>query len=182
MKTIAIVTAAAALFAVPAAADAQAFLQVETGLDSVSAEGESDQGVAYGVTAGYDIPLGNGMFIGAQATAADSTTKECATSGTERLCIKTGRDLSAVARLGTAVGEKANLYVLGGYTNARLKVTYTDGVDRISDGENGDGWRIGAGAEYNLNANLFVKAEYRYSNYKGDFSRHNAILALGTKF
>lgn len=183
MKPIATIAAAAALFAVPAAAQAQAFLQVEAGLDSVSAAGESKEGVAYGVTAGYDIPFGNGMFVGVQATAADSTTKECVGAPDDRLCLRTGRDLSAAARLGAQVGERSKLYVLGGYTNARLRLTYDDGFGRENIGSgNADGFRVGAGGEYNINANLFVKAEYRYSNYEGDFSRHNAILALGTKF
>lgn len=183
MKTFAAAGfAAAALFAVPSAAQAQAFVQVETGLDSISAEGESDQGLAYGVSAGYDMPLSNGMFVGIQGTVADSTTKDCATAGAERLCLKTGRDLSAVVRLGTQMGERSKLYVLGGYTNARLRLTYTDGVDHYSAGDNGDGFRLGVGGQYDLTEKLFVKAEYRYSNYQSDFSRHNALVALGAKF
>lgn len=182
MKKLAMAGIAAALFAVPAAAQAQAFVQVETGLDSISVEGESDQGLAYGVTAGYDMPLSGGMFVGVQGTWGDSTTKECVSAGTERACVRTGRDLAAVVRLGTQVGERSKLYVLGGYTNARLRLTYTDGTDRFSEGANGDGFRLGAGAQYDLGTNLFVKAEYRYSNYESDFSRHNALVALGAKF
>ncbi|EJU10041.1 opacity protein and surface antigen-like protein [Sphingomonas sp. LH128] len=182
MKKFVPVAVAAALFAVPAAAQAQAFVQVETGLDSISVGGESDEGVAYGISAGYDIPLSNGLFVGIQGTAADSTTKECASAGAERLCIKTGRDLAAVVRLGTQVGERSKIYVLGGYTNARLRVTYTDGIDSYGEGANSDGFRLGAGAQYDLSDRLFVKAEYRYSNYESDFSRHNALVALGAKF
>lgn len=182
MKKFAPVLAAAALFAVPAAANAQAFVQAETGLDSISAQGESDQGVSYGVSAGYDIALSNGTFVGIQGTVADSTTKECVSAGTERACLKTGRDLAVVARFGIAASEKAKVYVLGGYTNARLRLTYTDGTDRYSEGANGDGFRLGAGAQYDLSEQLFVKAEYRYSNYESDFSRHNALIALGAKF
>lgn len=182
MKKFVSAAAVAALFAVPAAAQAQAFVQAETGLDSISVGGESDQGVSYGVSAGYDIALSNGLFVGIQGTVADSTTKECASAGEERLCIKTGRDLAAVVRLGTQVGDRSKLYVLGGYTNARIRATYTDGVDSFGEGANGDGFRLGAGAQYDLSDRLFVKAEYRYSNYESDFSRHNAIVALGAKF
>lgn len=174
--------AAAALFALPAAAHAQAFVQAETGLDAISVEGESDEGVAYGVTAGYDLPLSGAMFVGIQGSWADSTTKECASAGTTRVCVKTGRDLSAAVRLGTQLGERSKLYVLAGYSNARLRVTATDGVNSASEGANGDGLRVGAGTQFDVNENLFVKAEYRYSNYEADFSRHNAILAIGTKF
>ncbi|MCT2399700.1 outer membrane protein [Novosphingobium mangrovi (ex Huang et al. 2023)] len=185
MKKFAIAGAAAALFAIPAAANAQAYVQVETGLDSISVQGESDEGLNYGVSAGYDLPLSGGMFVGIQGTVADSTTKECARdvlAAGDRLCVKTGRDLAAVVRLGTSVGDKSKLYVFGGYTNARIRATYSDGVDSASDGANGDGFRLGAGYQYDLSDKIFVKAEYRYSNYESDFSRHNGIVALGVKF
>lgn len=185
MKKFALVGGAVALFAIPAVANAQAFVQLETGLDSISVQGESDEGVTYGVSAGYDMPLSGGMFVGIQGTVADSSTKECANdvlAAGDALCIKTGRDLAAVVRLGTTVGDKGKLYVLGGYTNARIRATYSDGVNSASDGANGDGFRLGAGYQYDLSENLFLKAEYRYSNYESDFSRHNGIVALGVKF
>jgi len=185
MRKFALLGAAAALFAIPAAANAQAFVQAETGLDSVSAYGESDEGVSYGVTAGYDMPLSGGMFVGIQGTVADSTTKECvgtiAADGF-RECIKTGRDLAVAARLGTSVGDKSKLYLLAGYTNARLEYTYAEAGYSEKFGGNGDGLRLGAGYQYDLSDSLFVKAEYRYSNYESDVSRHNALIALGAKF
>lgn len=185
MKKFAAIGAVAALFAVPAAANAQAFIQAETGLDNISVSGESKSGVAYGVSAGYDMPLSNGLFVGIQGTVADSSTKTCERDIAElgdRLCARTGRDLSAVVRLGTTAGDNTKLYVLGGYTNARLRLTYeAAGIDE-DEGANGDGFRLGAGAQFDLSNNLFVKAEYRYSNYESDFSRHNAIVALGAKF
>lgn len=185
MKKFAIAGAAAALFAIPAAANAQAWVQAETGLDVLSLDGESDEGVSYGISAGYDIPLSGNMFVGIQGTVADSTTEECASDVAvvgDELCLKTGRDLSAVVRLGTNVGEKTKLYVLGGYTNARLRLTYDDGTDSVSDGENADGFRLGAGAQYTLSNNVFLKGEYRYSNYESDISRHNVLVGLGVEF
>lgn len=185
MKKFVIAGAAAALLAIPAAANAQAFVQAETGLDSISVGGESKSGVAYGVSAGYDLPLSGSMFVGVQGTVADSSTKECANDVLvigDRACARTGRDLAAVVRLGTSVGAKSKLYVLGGYTNARLRATYDDGTTSTSAGANFDGWRLGAGVQYDLNDKLFLKAEYRYSNYESDFSRHNGIVALGAKF
>lgn len=185
MKKFIIAGAAAALFAIPAAANAQAFVQAETGIDSISFGGESDEGVSYGISAGYDMPLSGGMFVGVQGTVADSTTKECFNDvdvAGDRACLKTGRDLAAVVRFGTSVGDKTKLYVLGGYTNARLVATYNDGTDSFKDGANGDGFRLGAGFQYDLSEKLFVKAEYRYSNYESDFSRNQGIVAVGAKF
>lgn len=184
MKKITLVAAAAAL-AAPAAANAQAYVQVQTGIDSVSVLGESDEGVAYGIAAGYELPVSETMFAGVEVSLDDSTTKECASDVLvlgDEACVKTGRDISAVVRLGAKLGETSKLYVLGGYTNARIKLTYDDGVTSDSLGENGDGFRLGAGYQHDFGGNLFGKIEYRYSNYESDFSRHNGVIALGMRF
>lgn len=184
MKKFAIAAASAALFVAPAAANAQAFVQVEAGLDNVSIDGEDNTGFGYGVSAGYDLPLSGGLFVGVQGTFADSDTKECVTSGVYKDCLEAGRDVAALVRVGTAVGEKSKLYVFGGYANARLDVTEReDGVDGVYGFRTDlDGVRLGAGYQYDLNDKFFVKAEYRYSNYEYDVSRNAGVVALGAKF
>lgn len=175
MKTfVAAGLAAAALFAVPAAAQAQAYVQAEAGIDNISADGEGKTGFGYGVSAGYDFDLSGGMFAGVQGTFADSTTKEC-DSG---LCVKAGRDLAAVVRLGTTVGGKNKLYVLGGYANGRVEAS----AGGLTAHANLDGFRLGAGYEMPFGKNYFVKAEYRYSNYEQDVSRNAGVIALGARF
>ncbi|AIT81309.1 outer membrane protein [Novosphingobium pentaromativorans] len=196
MKKFAIAGAAAALFVVPAAANAQAWVQAESGVDIVSVEGESNTGFGYGVSAGYDLALAGGMFVGVQGTFADSDTKRCVRDVMEagdKACLEAGRDVAALLRFGTAITSQSKLYVMAGYANARADVTY-DGpsVEAIEDelGVNGgigahgdlDGVRLGAGYEYALNDKLFVKTEYRYTNYENDFSRHAGVVALGARF
>jgi len=176
---------AAALFAAPVAANAQAYVQAQTGLDSVSVNGGSSEGLTYGVAAGYDFPVREALFFGIQAGISGSTTKECASdllATGDKLCVRAGRDLSAIARVGTNVGDTTKLYVLGGYTNARLRVTYSDGVNKDSDGVNLDGFRLGAGFEHDFGGNLFGKVEYNYSNYEQGYSRHYGLAGLGVKF
>lgn len=192
MKKLSIAALAAAAAIVPAAAHAQAYVQIETGLDSVHVLGESDEGVLYGIAAGYEFPLGGSVFAGVEAGIADSTTKECESLSyspappfsayTETACLKSGRDISAVVRLGTRLGEESAIYILGGYTNARLKATWDDGYSKYSAGDNGDGFRLGAGYQHTFGKNFFGKVEYRYSNYEGDFSRHNGVVAVGVNF
>lgn len=196
MKTFVTVAAAAALFAIPTAVQAQAFVQAEAGVDSVSFDGESEAGFAYGVTAGYDLPLSSGMFVGVQGTYSDGAAKRCLRDVYEagdKACIEAGRDVAALVRLGTTVGEKGKLYVMGGYANARADVTYNGpSVDDIESelgvglGLGGhadlDGLRVGAGYEYALGDKYFVKAEYRYSNYEQGVSRHSGVVGLGVKF
>lgn len=190
MRKFAIAGAAAALFAIPAAANAQAFVQAEAGVDSVSIDGEAETGAAYGISGGYDVPLSGGMFVGLQATFADNTTRSCESDEGDEMCAKAGRDVAVVARLGTSFGAKSKIYVFGGYTNARLLATYESedlndelGLDTAIEAHSDfDGIRAGAGYQYDLSDTFFVKAEYRYSNYEQDISRHNGIIALGAKF
>lgn len=162
-----------------------AYVQVQGGYDKISVAGSSADGIAYGVAAGYDFALSDKAFIGVEASLDDSSTKECESDILalgDRLCALAGRDIAAVARLGYNLSEASQLYVLAGYTNARLKVTYDDGISKASVADNGDGFRVGAGYKHNFGEKLFGKLEYRYSNYEADFSRNQVLAAIGVNF
>jgi outer membrane immunogenic protein len=164
--------AAAIGFASPAMAQdapAPAGFRVEglVGYDRPGIDGFHASGVLFGLGAGYDFALGNSVSLGVDAEATDSTAKK---SG-----VSTGRDLYAGGRVNFAVSPKANLYIKGGYTNARIKLS---GVGAA----NGDGFRAGAGGQVVVSGKAYVGAEYRYSNYEGGFDRHQVALTLGTRF
>jgi len=164
----------AAIAATPAAAqDTQTAaptggrVEALVGYDIVSFAGESEGGILYGIGAGYDFAIGNSAALGVDVEASDSTT--------DYFDLSTGRDLYAGVRATFAVSPTANLYVKGGYTNARLKL---EGFG----GENGDGFRLGAGAQFSIGGKAYVGGEYRYSNYESDFSRHQFAATIGTRF
>jgi outer membrane immunogenic protein len=46
----------------------------------------------------------------------------------------------------------------------------------------GDGWRGGAGYQFTFNNGVYIKAEYRYSDYDSGFTRHNVIGGVGYQF
>ena len=145
------------------------------GYDRVKAAGEKDGGALFGIGAGYDFAVGNGVSLGADIEATESTQKE----GDEDIAqVKAGRDLYAGGRATFAVSPNANLYVKGGYTNARFKAT--DGV--VTDAANFDGFRLGAGGQLGLGGKAYVGAEYRYSNYEAGLERNQVALTVGTRF
>jgi outer membrane immunogenic protein len=167
------------------------------GYDDVS-EGDGD--LMYGVNAGYDFQLG-GVIAGIEGEFADSDVKGTgtdllATGDTFRL--NTDRDLYIGARLGFAVTPSTMLYAKGGYTNAKFESRYDDGAGTIyNNGITADGYRLGAGVEQKFNLfgpSGFIKAEYRYSNYKNldigqndfdletDLDRHQAVVGVGVRF
>ena len=45
-----------------------------------------------------------------------------------------------------------------------------------------DGYRVGAGAQFNLAGKAYVGGEYRFSDYEEDVSRHQVALTVGTRF
>ena len=200
MKKILIAAAVLSAISAPAfAQDASNFggakIGAVVGYDKVRVEvedeGGSKDGFLYGLTAGYDVDLGTAV-IGVEAEIADSTTKERQSDVIflgDEASISASRDLYVGARVGFPVTENVLLYAKGGYTNAKVKATYDDGVDRFSASDKLDGWRVGGGAEYVM-SNTFARVEYRYSEYEAnkDFgvaiepSRHQVAVIGGVRF
>lgn len=180
MKTVISAAIAAAALAASAPAMAQDYapftgLRAEAivGYDKLDTNGGvigNPDGLLYGAALGYDIQAGN-IVLGIEGEITDSTGK--ADFGV--FDVDVARDLYVGGRVGVVMGPMAMLYAKAGYTNARIS---TDGFG----GDNGDGVRVGAGLEYQLGRQLFVKGEYRYSNYEGDVERHQVVGGLGIRF
>lgn len=163
---------------------------------------QSIDGFGYGVQLGYDVDLG-GVVLGGEAEYSDSTAKVEFDDGDPEVFglgnVEAGRDLYFGARIGAKVGPNAMVYAKGGYTNAKYEVRASDGTTQFTQDFDTDGYRLGAGAEYALGGNAFVKLEYRYSNYsKGevdfdgevadsdrfdiDLDRHQVMAGVGFRF
>jgi len=158
------------------------------GYDRADIENEGTDGVLYGVGVGYDFQVGNAV-LGLEAEAADSTASECAPVGAfanDELCVRAGRDLYVGGRVGAVVGGNTLLYAKAGYTNARVRATYDDGagagVADFDAHDNLDGVRVGAGAQFGIGPNTYIRTEYRYSNYQDGFDRHQVVGGFGFRF
>lgn len=159
------------------------------GYDHVGGDAGSD-GLAYGGAIGYDAQVG-GVILGVDGEITGATTKgtdrDVLTAG-DAYRLKAGRDLYVGARLGYAISPQAVIYAKGGYTNARINERYSIGTATIRDHDDAEGYRIGAGLEYNVGANAYVKGEYRYShyskldNYNIDLDRHQVLAGVGYRF
>lgn len=194
MRKLLLTTVALAFASTPAfAADFAGFrAEAHAGWDHISLDNaelevdDSDNGVAYGIGIGYDFAVAKGMIVGIETNLDFANTKECGELfGEDELCVKTGRDFDVAARFGTKIGENALLYVKAGYANGRIKAEYEDFEDIIegfSEAANGDGVRLGAGLEFALGTNAYAKAEYRYTNYEGGFTRNQVLGGFGFRF
>src|SRR3546814_20454988 len=109
--------------------------------------------------------------------SSDVCSSDLVTGDSARL--KTGRDLYAGVRVGGPITQNVMLYAKGGYTNAKVKSVYDDGAGvSLSDSDELDGYRLGAGVEY-ARGPILGRLEYRYSSYgkynSVDVERHQEI-------
>lgn len=149
----------------------------------------SDDGVLFGGVVGFDKNI-NGVVLGVEGEYSDSNVEERANDVVvlgDSVSVKTGRDLYAGIRLGGEIASGFLLYAKGGYTNAKAKAVYDDGVDIVSGSDNLQGYRLGAGIETNISGFL-ARVEYRYSDY-GSYEgtglkpdRHQVALLVGYRF
>lgn len=130
---------------------------------------ENPDGLIFGVNLGYDLQRGKAVF-GIEAEATESTAEIKAGN---TIAVSASRDLYVGGRVGFVAGGTL-IYGKAGYTNAR--------VETLAGGDNGDGFRVGAGVERRFGEHLFGKVEYRYSNYEAGVSRHQAVAGLGVRF
>lgn len=175
-----------------------AHVEALAGYDNVGGGSEGRDGLLYGIGAGYDFQVG-GAVLGIEGEFSDSTTRardfDVALTG-DSARYDADRDLYIGARVGFAVAPKTLIYAKGGYTNAQFKTTYDNGTGTTVISRNTlDGYRLGAGIEQKMNLfgpSGFVKAEYRYSNYRNlnagpanvdvDLDRHQAMVGIGVRF
>ena len=200
---LATVASATALTTLPAAAQeiapfTGARVEALVGYDNLQDGGdgssEGRDGVTYGAAVGYDFQAG-GLVLGVEGEATDSSVRTRSynnfTAG-DALRIDAGRDLYVGGRVGYAISPLAMIYAKGGYTNARVKSRYstTSGnvTTSVTDKSDLDGFRVGAGLEYNISPSAFVKGEYRYSHYGNldgvdiDLDRHQLMAGVGFRF
>lgn len=158
--------------------------------DGSGQDSGSSDGFVYGAGVGYDIQAG-GAVLGVEGeitgSTADTRSNNLLATG-DSLRVSAGRDLYAGVRAGYALSPRALAYVKGGYTNARVDVNYVSATGTVEDHRDLEGYRVGAGLEYQTSANTFVKGEYRYSHYGRldgydiDADRHQLLAGVGLRF
>jgi outer membrane immunogenic protein len=170
-------------------------------IDNADDLDQSMEGASYGVGIGYDFAAGGaligieGEYVGSSAET-DYDTAAFETFGVGN--VEAGDDLYVGLRAGILASPRALVYVKGGYSNASYNVLTSDGRTNTDTDIDLDGWRVGGGVEYALSNNLFLKGEYRYTNYgegevEGpnggesdrfdiDMDRHQIMAGLGYRF
>lgn len=151
--------------------------------DGIPATPNTLDGVRIGGAVGYDWALGDTFTIGVEGGVGFNVSGDTkAVIGGTALRATAGHDIDASIRVGARVTPSTLVYAKAGYANSRftLRSTTAGVTTKVSDSD--DGWRIGAGVEQKLTDNIYAKAEYRYTSYGNDVSRHQALIGLGYRF
>lgn len=132
-------------------------------------------GLNYGVSLGYDLERPGGLVFGGDVSL-DFT-------GADLAVFDPRRDIGISGRIGTRISDNALLFGRLGYTNLRTRTLTTlgDGTDERNI-RTLDGVRLGVGAEVGMASNLYLKAEYDYSNYEDGVTRNRVLTGLGFRF
>ncbi|WP_454887530.1 outer membrane protein [Sphingomonas oryzagri] len=150
-----------------------------------------------GVEVGYDLES-TGFVFGPEASILWSGAKYCtAIYGDDRGCLRMGREIEVGGRLGHRFTDSGTIgYLKIAYVNGRGRLTYADGdpEDHLSLHDDRSGIRFGVGIEQPIGRRVYVKGEYRYTNFKNykyddgeqraslGFDRHQVIGGVGVRF
>ena len=196
MKRIAAAAVAAAivsaLAAAPATAAAPSGVRVEAVIGYESAElddfGSRDDvaqsNVLYGVGVGYDLPVSAALSLGVdlEATESEVAWREVSTLFSTELNARLGRDLYVGGRITAAVSDGVNVYAKAGYTSVSTTFDFTSPTfAEVRESDEG-GVRAGAGLQFAVGRNAYVGAEYRFSSYDAELTRHQGVGTLGFRF
>lgn len=200
MKTILTATAiAAGLVATPALAQSAPEggiyagvlagyegINVESADGSISADADS---AVYGVTVGYDYPIGS-AFVGVEGELAksDGTATFPDSFGGARESLESDAQYYIGARAGIALTPGIAAYGKVGYTSLDTTAFTSSGsLDELD--ENAGGLRFGGGIQVALPGPLEARIEYRRSRYKdlddgtyGDATTDQVVAGVGVRF
>jgi outer membrane immunogenic protein len=168
MKTVIFAAVAAAAVVAPAfAQDAAPFTGPRAGV-TVGYDNLGNEGVSYGVSAGYDIALTPNVTFGPEVTLGDSTVDSAG--------VEVSRDLAASVRLGYILTPQVLAFGKVGYASTRLEASNSNAGFAL------EGVRFGGGLEYAISPNTYISAEYQRTEYEDNGSRDAGVVGIGFRF
>jgi outer membrane immunogenic protein len=158
---------------------------VSAGIDRFYSENVNDNSFAYAASAGVDAFVSRNFVLGIEASYLHSRAKNVTADALGETTRQSSGEWGAALRAGVMSSPSTLVYVKGGIVSNKQRVTFdpvaplgltTSSRDRLR------GYLVGAGIEQLIGDHVYLKAEGRYANYKGDSSRITALLGIGVLF
>ncbi|HOB15304.1 MAG TPA: outer membrane beta-barrel protein [Novosphingobium sp.] len=137
--------------------------------DSAPGSGARD-GFYYAIQLGADWNLG-ALTAGVEGELADSTARDGSLPGQPRQ----STFANVTLRLAVPISDGTRAFVRGGYAYHRIENASIGDFD-------GHGYVIGGGGETDLSDRLFLRAEYRYSDYGSEVRGQQFLGGIGLRF
>ncbi|CAN5363496.1 hypothetical protein BH10PSE12_BH10PSE12_27680 [soil metagenome] len=168
MKTAIFAAVIAASISVPAIAqDSAPFTGPKAGVTAGYDKYQGQDGVSYGVSAGYDLAVNPKVRAGVDVSLGDSSTDGAG--------FKASRDLAASLRLGYVLTPQIMPFAKVGYASSRIETAGT--------GAAFEGVRFGGGVEYAVTPHTYISAEYQRTEYEQNLGGRDAgLIGIGFRF
>ena len=180
---------AVALAAVATPASAQSLRgvrgDVSVAADRFYSEGNHDNQLGWGASAGVDFYVAPSVVLGVEGTFLNSRAENITRDGPGIAARKSFEEWGGAVRAGVMVSPSTLVYAKGGIVANEQRKRFTADTDPVGSYYNHyrtRGWVAGAGVEHMLGDRLYVKAEGRYANYRTNSSRLTGLLGLGVLF
>jgi len=153
--------------------------------------------IGFGIEAGVDANISERALVGVYAGYDFPRINDCDTlfEDDDEACFRNKRNLTVGLRGGLRLDEGGVIFVKGGYSNTKLRLSYNDGDDDIfNESDSTSGWHVGAGFEVPVTGGFYIKGEYVYTRYKNvlqdlledtdriDPHRHQIMGGIGFRF
>jgi len=163
------------------------YVGAQAGWNQDKALGDKQDAVVGGVFVGYDHEVIPNVVLGAEGGFSLGASDRVGPHGPDNASLDPRYSFDASARAGYVLGERNLLYVRGGYTNTRARLTRDVAGVAVSDNGNHDGWFVGGGVERKLLDNVSTRVEYRYNDLgnnsdTGNFERHQVLAGVAYRF
>jgi outer membrane immunogenic protein len=137
--------------------------------------GLGSDGIAAGLVAGYNFPLGDRFILGIEGSGrwSDASGNTSVSDDLSDTTIEQGNRWSwgIGGRAGFLVTPNAMLYASGGWGQTRFNTRFINTpvggspTTVFDDGLTRDAWRVGGGVEAALGSGWAARLDYTYSNY-----------------
>ena len=166
-------------------------IEGNVGWDKMQSYDNNNEKLGYGGSAGFDGNLTKRIVIGPEVNYWRPNHNRNSVYSDIAPIARQGREIwGSAVRVGYRLTPDMMVFAKGGYANQAQATYYTDPtgyVTRVKDRV--DGYQVGGGIQYSPNnkfgfvpANVYVSAQYVYSNFANHTADQHAMAGIGIRF